>query len=190
MSEKNENNDLVDAFLSNTYLNTEELKREDEFTPDEFLVSKRFLGLDGLITELSRVFENANKELMDLVKDNYQDFVRLGARMNAGNQKVDVLLSAIQRSEEQIKKSQTSVQNYENDLRDLINRRKNLEKEKQIASELLLLQRHLDFLKTSSRNHPLWLDSLNTVQCLSQTHKDHPWVKSLQSEIHNFPRDS
>ncbi|WBW72792.1 Golgi transport complex subunit Cog2 [Schizosaccharomyces osmophilus] len=190
MAENAGTNDLVDAFLSNTYLNTEELRAEDEFTPDEFLVSKRFLGLDGLITELSRVFENANKELMNLVKDNYQDFVRLGSRMNVGNQKVDVLLSAIQRSEEQIKNSQTSVQNYEQILRELTDRRKSVENEKQIASDLLLLQRNLDFLKMFPQNHPLWFDSLNTVQALSEAYKNHPWVKTLQSEIHSLPKSS
>ncbi|EPY54266.1 transport complex subunit Cog2 [Schizosaccharomyces cryophilus OY26] len=190
MTEKAETTDLVDAFLSNTYLNTEELRTEDEFTPDEFLVSKRFLGLDGLITELSRVFENANKELMNLVKENYQDFVRLGTRMNTGNQKVDVLLSAIQRSEEQIKKSQNSVQDYSQKLKELMENRQRVENEKQIASDLLLLHRNLEFLKKFSRDHPLWLDTLNIVQALSEMYKNHPWVKSLQPEIRNLPKNS
>lgn len=95
--------DLVDAFLSDAYLNTEELRKDGPFSPDEFLVSKRFLGLDGLVNELSRLFEQVNNELMLLVKDNYQDFVHLGSRMKSGNTKVSTLISSIHRSEEQLK---------------------------------------------------------------------------------------
>ncbi|CAA19056.2 hypothetical protein POMI540_3187 [Schizosaccharomyces pombe] len=178
--------DLVDAFLSDAYLNTEELRKDGPFSPDEFLVSKRFLGLDGLVNELSRLFEQVNNELMLLVKDNYQDFVHLGSRMKSGNTKVSTLISSIHRSEEQLKNSKQSLIGHSTEIQNNLKHKQDVENEKLIASNLLLLDQILKFLKSNDSSHPLWLESLNNAQRLCDTYKDHPWVQSISPTLINY----
>jgi hypothetical protein len=63
----------------------------DEFDAAEFLsnLSARFQTLEDLQTELRELSQSLNKELVDLVNDNYQDFLTLGATLRGGDEKVE-----------------------------------------------------------------------------------------------------
>jgi hypothetical protein len=71
------------------------LTRESFLTPDfdaaEFLsnLSTRFQTLEDLQTELRELSQLLNKELVDLVNDNYQDFLTLGGTLRGGDDKVE-----------------------------------------------------------------------------------------------------
>lgn len=62
-----------------------------EFDAAEFLsnLSTRFQTLEDLQTELRELSQSLNKELVDLVNDNYQDFLTLGGTLRGGDEKVE-----------------------------------------------------------------------------------------------------
>lgn len=71
------------------------LARESFLTPEfdaaAFLsnLSTRFQTLEDLQTELRELSQSLNKELVDLVNDNYQDFLTLGGTLRGGDEKVE-----------------------------------------------------------------------------------------------------
>jgi len=52
-------------------------------------LSTRFQTLEDLQTELRELSQSLNKELVDLVNDNYQDFLTLGRTLRGGDEKVE-----------------------------------------------------------------------------------------------------
>jgi hypothetical protein len=62
-----------------------------EFDAADFLsnLSTRFQTLEDLQTELRELSQSLNKELVDLVNDNYQDFLTLGRTLRGGDEKVE-----------------------------------------------------------------------------------------------------
>ena len=62
-----------------------------EFDAADFLsnLSTRFQTLEDLQTELQELSQSLNKELVDLVNDNYQDFLTLGETLRGGDEKVE-----------------------------------------------------------------------------------------------------
>ncbi len=62
-----------------------------EFDPTTFLssLSDRFQTLEDLQNELRTLSQSLNKELLDLVNDNYQDFLSLGSTLSGGREKVE-----------------------------------------------------------------------------------------------------
>ena len=62
-----------------------------DFDATTFLssLSNRFQTLEDLQTELRTLSQSLNKELLDLVNDNYQDFLSLGTTLQDGEEKVE-----------------------------------------------------------------------------------------------------
>lgn len=64
---------------------------EPDFDPTTFLasLSDRHQTLNDLRHELQELNQSLNKELLDLVNDNYQDFLSLGSTLRGGEEKVE-----------------------------------------------------------------------------------------------------
>ena len=62
-----------------------------EFDAADFLsnLATRFQTLEDLQTELRELSQSLNKELVDLVNDNYQDFLTLGGTLRGGDEKAE-----------------------------------------------------------------------------------------------------
>ena len=62
-----------------------------DFDPATFLssLSDRFQTLEDLQNELRALSQSLNKELLDLVNDNYQDFLSLGSTLSGGEERVE-----------------------------------------------------------------------------------------------------
>lgn len=61
------------------------------FTASSFLstLQNRFQTLEDLQSELQDLLRSLNRELVDLVNDNYADFVAVGARLKGGEERVE-----------------------------------------------------------------------------------------------------
>lgn len=63
----------------------EKLSSQDEFDVDEYLYKNhRFTSIDSLIKDLQNLSKGLNQELLDLVNDDYNDFIELGKSINGG----------------------------------------------------------------------------------------------------------
>lgn len=64
---------------------------EPDFNPSTFLANlcDRYQTLEDLRDELQDLSQSLNKELLDLVNDNYQDFLSLGSTLHGGEEKVE-----------------------------------------------------------------------------------------------------
>lgn len=60
---------------------------------DEFLyLNHRFNSLDSLIKDLNQLSNNLNETLLNLVNDEYNDFINLGKSINSGNELIELIL--------------------------------------------------------------------------------------------------
>lgn len=68
-----------------------------DFDPTTFLssLSNRHQTLGDLQSELRELSQSLNKELLDLVNDNYQDFLSLGTALKGGEEKVQEVRAAL-----------------------------------------------------------------------------------------------
>ncbi|MCJ1310696.1 hypothetical protein MMC25_004362 [Agyrium rufum] len=62
-----------------------------EFSPEAFLATlhNRHQTLEDLRSDLRTRSQELNKELLDLVNDNYQEFLTLGSRLKGGDEKIE-----------------------------------------------------------------------------------------------------
>jgi hypothetical protein len=62
-----------------------------DFSPTNFLssLSNRHQTLEDLRQELRTLSQDLNKELLDLVNENYQDFLSLGSALKGGEEKIE-----------------------------------------------------------------------------------------------------
>ncbi|RCK62675.1 Conserved oligomeric Golgi complex subunit 2 [Candida viswanathii] len=64
---------------------------------DEFLyINHRFNSLDSLIKDLNHLSTSLNETLLNLVNDEYNDFINLGKSINSGNELIELLLQDLQ----------------------------------------------------------------------------------------------
>lgn len=64
---------------------------DSNFSAAEFLANlqNRFQTLEDLQSELQELLKSLNKELVDLVNDNYTDFLSLGDRLRGGEERIE-----------------------------------------------------------------------------------------------------
>ncbi|GMM38816.1 hypothetical protein DASC09_061550 [Saccharomycopsis crataegensis] len=73
----------LDSLLDNLDSNNNDDSLIDSFNPDQFLYKNfRFISLADLNSELTRLHESLDRELFDLVNDDYHDFVKLATSLN------------------------------------------------------------------------------------------------------------
>lgn len=60
---------------------------------DEFLyINHRFNSLDSLIKDLTQLSNTLNETLLNLVNDEYNDFINLGKSINSGDEIIEIIL--------------------------------------------------------------------------------------------------
>ncbi len=64
---------------------------DPDFSPSAFLstLTSRFQTLEDLRSELSQLSQQVQTELVDLVNDNYTDFLSLGSSLSGGEEKIE-----------------------------------------------------------------------------------------------------
>lgn len=110
-----------------------------DFDPAVFLSSlrNRHQSLEDLRQELRSLEQLLNKELLDLVNENYQDFLSLGTALRGGEEKIEgvkVGLLAFQRDVQSIR---DKVEARRQEVEGLLNEKRQLRAQADIGKELL-----------------------------------------------------
>ncbi len=110
-----------------------------DFDPAVFLSSlrNRHQSLEDLRQELRSLEQLLNKELLDLVNENYQDFLSLGTALRGGEEKIEgvkVGLLAFQRDTQSIR---DKVEARRQEVEGLLNEKRQLRAQADVGKELL-----------------------------------------------------
>ena len=110
-----------------------------DFDPTTFLssLSNRFQTLEDLQTELRALSQSLNKELLDLVNDNYQDFLSLGSTLSGGEEKVEEVRVGLLGFQRELNLIRSRVESRRNDLETLLDDKRRLKQEIQLGRVLL-----------------------------------------------------
>ena len=119
------------------------------FSPTAFLSSlhNRHQTLEDLRAELRTRSQELNKELLDLVNENYQDFLSLGSSLQGGEEKVEevrVGLLGFRRDVEGLKRK---VEGRRSKVEELVEQRKRIRKEVQLGRGLLEVEEKVEELE-------------------------------------------
>ncbi|OQV03565.1 hypothetical protein CLAIMM_08591 [Cladophialophora immunda] len=110
-------------------------------------LSNRFQTLEDLQTELRELSQTLNKELVDLVNDNYQDFLSLGSTLYGGEEKIEDIRLGLLGFERDVKAVRDKVDARRNEVAELLRQKKALRQETSVGQALLEIAERLDLLE-------------------------------------------
>lgn len=129
------------------------LDRSAFLTPDfdatTFLsgLSNRFQTLEDLQTELRELSQTLNKELVDLVNDNYQDFLSLGSTLSGGEDKIEEIRLGLLGFQRDVQAVRDKVDARRQEIADLLDQKKAVKRETGVGRSLLEIAERLDLLE-------------------------------------------
>lgn len=130
------------------------LKRSDFLTPDfnpttylSQLQENRHQTLEDLRSELRTRSQELNKELLDLVNENYQDFLSLGSSLKGGDEKVEEVRLALLGFQREIAGLVEKVDERKAEVESLVTERKDVREQIQFGRGLLELDRRVGELE-------------------------------------------
>ncbi|KAL2423806.1 hypothetical protein ABEF95_008233 [Exophiala dermatitidis] len=110
-------------------------------------LSDRFQTLEDLQAELRELSHTVNKELVDLVNDNYEEFLSLGTTLSGGDEKVEDIRVGLLGLQRDIKAVRDKVNARRDDVAELLKQKKDLKREVGIGRALLEIAERLDQLE-------------------------------------------
>jgi conserved oligomeric Golgi complex subunit 2 len=121
------------------------------FDPTTFLanLSGRYQTLDDLRNELRELSQSLSKELLDLVNDNYQDFLSLGSTLRGGEERVEEVRVGLLGFQRDLISVRDTVEQRETVVAALISKKRNLMKDIRTGKSLLEIAEKLEDLETS-----------------------------------------
>ncbi|KAI1621820.1 oligomeric golgi complex component, COG2-domain-containing protein [Exophiala viscosa] len=120
-----------------------------DFDATAFLsgLSNRFQTLEDLQTELRELSQTLNKELVDLVNDNYQDFLSLGSTLSGGEDKIEEIRLGLLGFQRDVQAVRDKVEARRYEIAELLNQKKALKRETGVGRSLLEIAERLDLLE-------------------------------------------
>ncbi|ODH52750.1 hypothetical protein GX48_00944 [Paracoccidioides brasiliensis] len=121
------------------------------FDPATFLSSltNRHQTLSDLQTELRELSQSLNNELLDLVNENYQDFLSLGSALRGGEEKVEQVRVGLLGFQRDVKGLRDLFEKRVGEVAELIEKKKKLRKGIMVAHELLDVEDSIGELEES-----------------------------------------
>ncbi|ETI24298.1 hypothetical protein G647_03667 [Cladophialophora carrionii CBS 160.54] len=110
-------------------------------------LSNRFQTLEDLQTELRELSQTLNKELVDLVNDNYQDFLSLGSTLSGGEEKIEDIRVGLLSFQRDVKGLRDLVEQRREEVAELLKQKKAIRQETSIGRALLEVAERLDALE-------------------------------------------
>ncbi|MCJ1269677.1 hypothetical protein MMC22_009569 [Lobaria immixta] len=109
------------------------------FSPTTFLSSlrNRHQTLEDLRSELRARSQELNKELLDLVNENYQDFLLLGSSLHGGEEKVEEVRVGLLGFKRDVEGLKEKVEGRRKEVEGLVEERKRIRSDVQVARSLL-----------------------------------------------------
>ncbi|KLJ12125.1 hypothetical protein EMPG_09553 [Blastomyces silverae] len=119
------------------------------FDPATFLSSltNRHQTLSDLQTELRELSQSLNNELLDLVNENYQDFLSLGSALKGGEEKVEQVRVGLLAFQRDVKGIRDGYERRIDDISALLAEKKGLRKEVMLGYDLLDVEESLGELE-------------------------------------------
>ncbi|KAI4189256.1 MAG: hypothetical protein L6R41_001577 [Letrouitia leprolyta] len=122
-----------------------------DFDPATFLSSlrNRHQTLEDLRAELRTRSQDISKELLDLVNDNYQDFLSLGSSLKGGDEKVEEVRLGLLGFKREVEGLKVKVDERKKEVEDLVAQRKEIRRQMQLGRSLLDVDYRLQELERS-----------------------------------------
>ncbi|KAJ5685074.1 hypothetical protein N7536_007693 [Penicillium majusculum] len=110
-----------------------------DFDPATFLSSltNRHQSLEDLRQELRGLEQLLNKELLDLVNENYQDFLSLGSALRGGEEKVEGVKVGVLSFQRDVKSIRDKVEARRQEVEELLNEKRRLRTNADVGKDLL-----------------------------------------------------
>lgn len=120
-----------------------------DFDPTSFLssLSNRFQTLEDLQNELRALSQSLNKELLDLVNDNYQDFLSLGNTLSGGEEKVEEIRVGLLGFQRELSLIRSKVDSRRDDVAKLLENKRKLKQEIKLGRSLLEIAERIEDLE-------------------------------------------
>lgn len=120
-----------------------------EFDPTTFLstLNNRHQTLEDLRAELSTRSQDLNKELLDLVNENYQGFLSLGSSLKGGDEKVEEVRLGLFGFRREVEGLRAKVDRRSKEVEELLEEKKRIRESVQIARGLLEVDRKIGDLE-------------------------------------------
>ncbi|KAL9041828.1 MAG: hypothetical protein Q9214_003972 [Letrouitia sp. 1 TL-2023] len=120
-----------------------------DFDPNTFLSSlhNRHQTLEDLRSELQARSQEINKELLDLVNENYQDFLSLGSSLHGGDEKVEEVRLGLLGFKRDVESLKGKVDERKQEVEVLVKERKEIRKDIQTGRALLHMNQRLQELE-------------------------------------------
>jgi hypothetical protein len=110
-------------------------------------LSNRFQTLEDLQSELRELSHGLNKELVDLVNDNYQDFLSLGSTLSGGEEKIEDIRVGLLSFQRDVKGVRDSVEQRRQEITELLRQKKAIRQETSVGRALLEVAERLELLE-------------------------------------------
>ncbi|KAF3900346.1 COG complex component COG2 [Trichophyton interdigitale] len=136
------------------------ISRASFLTPDfdatTFLasLSNRHQSLADLQTELRELNEALNKELLDLVNENYQEFLSLGASLKGGQDKVEEVRAGLLGFQRNVQGIKDQFEAKKKEIRECLDEKKRLRSKISVGYELLDVAERIELLETNLMIRP------------------------------------
>ncbi|KIV93051.1 hypothetical protein PV10_04296 [Exophiala mesophila] len=155
-----------------------------DFDPTAFLstLSNRFQTLEDLQTELRELSQALNKELIDLVNENYQDFLTLGSTLSGGEDKIEEIRLGLLGFQRDVKGVRDQVEQRREDILALLKQKKALAKEASLGRGLLEIAERLDELENNLRISKPKTDQQNGKTASIQRSRDAEWSETWEED--------
>ncbi|KAL1886083.1 hypothetical protein Plec18167_000009 [Paecilomyces lecythidis] len=120
-----------------------------DFDPAEFLSSltNRHQTLEDLRLELRQLSQSLNKELLDLVNENYQDFLSLGSALHGGEEKIEEVRVGLLGFQRDVGTIRDRVDSRRLDLESLLAEKKRLRNQTNVGKALLEVAERIEELE-------------------------------------------
>lgn len=103
--------------------------------------------MEDLQTELRELNQTLNKELIDLVNDNYQDFLSLGSTLSGGEERIEEIRLGLLGFQRDIKAVRDKVDARRNEVLELLKEKKAIRQETGLGRALLEIAERLELLE-------------------------------------------
>ncbi|KAF3479499.1 uncharacterized protein GIQ15_06475 [Arthroderma uncinatum] len=122
-----------------------------DFDASTFLssLSNRHQSLADLQTELRELSESLNKELLDLVNENYQEFLSLGAALNGGQDKIEEVRAGLLGFQRNVQSIKEQFESRKKEIRESLDAKKQLRSKIAIGYDLLDIAERVEMLETN-----------------------------------------
>ncbi|KAJ9604838.1 hypothetical protein H2200_010953 [Cladophialophora chaetospira] len=120
-----------------------------DFDATTFLsgLTSRFQTLEDLQIELRELSQTLNKELVDLVNDNYQDFLSLGSTLSGGEEKIEDIRVGLFAFQRDVRGVRDLVERRREEVAQLLETKKEIRRETGVGRALLEIAERLEVLE-------------------------------------------